>query len=109
MTVTRTAAALPQALSAYQAALKRAQTQQPAAGAGSAVAPKCEAFLKNGLDGAARDLRQSEAQSTQALTGKADLQQVVEAVTAAELSLQRVTAVRDRVIAAYQEIMRMPV
>ena len=37
------------------------------------------------------------------------LQDVVEAVTEAELSLQKVTAVRDRVISAYQEIMRMPI
>jgi flagellar hook-basal body complex protein FliE len=43
------------------------------------------------------------------LTGKASVQQVVEAVSTAELSLQKVTAVRDRVIAAYQEIARMPV
>ena len=30
-------------------------------------------------------------------------------MTQAELSLQKVTAVRDRVISAYQEIMRMPI
>ncbi len=104
------AAALPQALSAYQAALKRAQAgttpQQPA---DAAAAPRFEAFLKGEVEGAAKDLAASEARSVQAVTGRADLQQVVEAVTAAELSLQKVTAVRDRVIAAYQEIMRMPV
>jgi flagellar hook-basal body complex protein FliE len=33
---------------------------------------------------------------------------VVEAVNAAELTLQTVVAVRDRIIGAYQEIMRMP-
>ena len=105
MTVIRSAA-LPQALSAYQAALKRSQVT-PAAGA--EAAPAFEAFLKNEVEGAAKDLKASETQSVQALAGKADLQQVVEAVTQAELSLQKVTAVRDRVIAAYQEIMRMPV
>jgi flagellar hook-basal body complex protein FliE len=47
--------------------------------------------------------------SADAMVGKADLQQVVEAVTAAELGLSTVTAVRDRVVAAYQEIMRMPI
>jgi flagellar hook-basal body complex protein FliE len=40
---------------------------------------------------------------------KADLTDVVQAVTSAELTLQTVVAVRDRLIAAYQEIMRMPI
>lgn len=96
---------LPQALAAYQNALRRAQGEQAPAGA----APKFDAFLKAELQGAAADLGRGEAQSVQAVTGRADLQQVVEAVTAAEMSLQKVTAVRDRVIAAYQEIMRMPI
>lgn len=96
--------ALPQALSAYQAALKRAQ----AGPAATPQPPRFDAFLKNEIEGAAKDLRTSETQSVQAITGKADLQGLVEAVTNAELSLQKVTAVRDRVISAYQEIMRMP-
>jgi flagellar hook-basal body complex protein FliE len=33
----------------------------------------------------------------------------VEAVAAAELTLQTVTAVRDRVVEAYQELIRMPI
>ncbi len=98
-------AGLPQALAAYQTALKRAQGEPTAA----AAAPKFDNFLKAELKSATADLGNSEAQSIQAVTGKADLQQVVEAVTAAEISLQKVTAVRDRVIAAYQEIMRMPI
>ena len=102
------AAGLPQANAAYQAALKRTQAQAPAAQEAVAL-PRFESFLKSELQTAATDLRAGEAQSIQALTGKADLQQVVEAVTQAELSLQKVTAVRDRVIAAYQEIMRMPI
>ena len=45
----------------------------------------------------------------QAFVGHANLREVVEAVNAAEITLQTVVAVRDRMIAAYQEIMRMPV
>jgi flagellar hook-basal body complex protein FliE len=99
-------AGLPQALAAYQTALKRAQGEPTTE---AAAAPKFDNFLKAELKSTATDLGNSEAQSIQAVTGKADLQQVVEAVTAAEMSLQKVTAVRDRVIAAYQEIMRMPI
>ena len=52
--------------------------------------------------------RKSETQATQAVAGGSNLQQVVEAVNSAELTLQTVVAVRDRIIGAYQEIMRMP-
>lgn len=54
-------------------------------------------------------LNESEQASIQGLEGKLDAQSVVEAVAAAELTLQTVTAVRDRVIEAYQELIRMPI
>ncbi len=65
------------------------------------------------LEDKARDsletIRASEVMSAKAITGDADITQVVEAVTAAEVTLQTIVAVRDRVISAYQEIMRMPI
>jgi flagellar hook-basal body complex protein FliE len=66
-------------------------------------------LVKNQLEDAIHAGRVAEQKSADAVVGKADLQQVVEAVTAAELGLSTVTAVRDRVVAAYQEIMRMPI
>lgn len=54
-------------------------------------------------------LKAGEQAQAQAVTGKADLTDVVEAVTSAELTLQTVVAVRDRMLNAYQEIMRMPI
>jgi flagellar hook-basal body complex protein FliE len=53
--------------------------------------------------------RWREQASIQGLEGKLDAQSVVEAVAAAELTLQTVTAVRDRVVEAYQELIRMPI
>lgn len=41
--------------------------------------------------------------------GQASVQQVVEAVMSAEQSLQTALAVRDKVVAAYQEISRMQI
>jgi flagellar hook-basal body complex protein FliE len=41
--------------------------------------------------------------------GKAELIDAVTAVSSAETSLQTVIAIRDQVISAYQEIMRMPI
>ncbi|WOI52677.1 flagellar hook-basal body complex protein FliE [Parvularcula sp. LCG005] len=41
--------------------------------------------------------------------GEGSAQAVVEAMAQAELALQTVVTIRDRVIEAYQEILRMPV
>jgi flagellar hook-basal body complex protein FliE len=54
-------------------------------------------------------LHAGEKASALAVTGKADLTDVVEAVSSAELTLQTVVALRDRLLGAYQEIMRMPI
>ncbi len=51
----------------------------------------------------------SEKLSIQAVAGKADLNEVVAAVANAEVPLQTVVAVRDKVISAYQDILRMPI
>ncbi len=51
----------------------------------------------------------AEAQSVNAVKGEASLHQVVASVASAEVTLQTVVAVRDRVINAYQEILRMPI
>jgi flagellar hook-basal body complex protein FliE len=48
-------------------------------------------------------------QSVKAISGKADLVDVVTAVAESEAALETLVAVRDKVIAAYEEIMRMPV
>ena len=53
--------------------------------------------------------KKAEALSEKAVVGKADLMDVVQAVSNAELTLQTVVAVRDRVVNAYQEILRMPI
>lgn len=54
-------------------------------------------------------LKQSEKISAEAITGNADLNDVVQAVSAAELTLQTVMAVRDRMVNALQEVLRMPI
>lgn len=53
--------------------------------------------------------QKSEAVSLQAAAGKADLVDVVTAVNNAEMALETVVAVRDKVIAAYNDIMKMPI
>lgn len=61
--------------------------------------------LQNTVDAS----RASETMASKAVAGKADVTDVVSAVTNAEMALDTVVAVRDRVITAYQEILRMPI
>ena len=51
----------------------------------------------------------AETQMAAHVQGKAELIDVVTAISSAEASLETVMAVRDQVISAYQEIMRMPI
>ncbi|CAK0755306.1 Flagellar hook-basal body complex protein FliE [Azospirillaceae bacterium] len=74
---------------------------------------KPEASFSSALESVTRSaigtVKKSEQLSAMAAIGRADLTDVVNAVTNAEVTLQTVTAVRDKVITAYQEIMRMPI
>ena len=54
-------------------------------------------------------MKTGEAASIAGIQGKASVQQVVEAVMAAEQTLQTAIAIRDKVVAAYQEIARMAI
>lgn len=53
--------------------------------------------------------RSSEGTSMNAIAGKANVVDVVTAVSNAELTLKTVVAVRDKAVDAYQQIMRMPI
>lgn len=66
-------------------------------------------LLKTNVQQSVDSLKAGEDMSAKAITGKADLTDVVQAITSAELTLQTVVAVRDRMISAYQDIMRMPI
>jgi flagellar hook-basal body complex protein FliE len=66
-------------------------------------------LLGRALDGAIATGHVADAQSAQAISGHGDLTQVVTAVSRAELALQTTTAVRDRVLQAYQDIIKMPI
>ena len=65
-------------------------------------------LVKSAIKEAVRIGERSENLSIQGITDKADISKVVTAVSEAELTLQTVVTVRDKVLAAYKEIMRMP-
>ncbi|MBY0421579.1 MAG: flagellar hook-basal body complex protein FliE [Parvularculaceae bacterium] len=51
----------------------------------------------------------SESASAAFVTGKADPHSVVEALASAELAVETAVTLRNRVVEAYQELLRMPV
>ncbi len=66
-------------------------------------------ILRTATQDAVGALRAGEQQTLAAAAGTADLNDVVTAVGKAEMTLQTVVTLRDRVIQAYQEILRMPI
>lgn len=65
--------------------------------------------LRETAEAAVETLHRGEIETLKAAAGKADLNDVITAMTKAEVTLQTVVAIRDRVIQAYQEILRMPI
>jgi flagellar hook-basal body complex protein FliE len=90
---------------AYQAVANQAQAKL---GAG-ADSLDFGAMVENALKETQSATKAAETQSMSAISGKADITDVVTAIASAESSLETVVAVRDQVISAYQEILRMPI
>lgn len=77
-----------------------------------AAAPSAASFGETfaNVAASARDtLRAGEATAISGITGDSSVQDVVEALMGAEQQLRAAIAVRDRVVAAYQEISRMQI
>jgi flagellar hook-basal body complex protein FliE len=67
------------------------------------------ASLEQALQGAVDAGNTADTKSMEALNGTGNLTDVVSAVARAQLALQTATAVRDRVVSAYQDIMKMAI
>ena len=65
--------------------------------------------LSRALEGAVQAGHAADAQTTTAISGGGNITEVVTAVSKAELALQTTVTIRDRVVQAYQDIMRMPI
>lgn len=87
----------------------RAEMPEPAAPAGSASTAGFGSMIEQLVTDASHNLRAAETASVNQVAGKGDLIDVVTAIGAAETALDTVVAVRDRVVNAYTEIMRMQI
>jgi flagellar hook-basal body complex protein FliE len=95
------------AAAAYQSVANMgAATAAPTA---SAPGANFSDFLSGAVKDSINAIGQGEQAATAQATGKANIVDVVNSVNAAELTLDTVVAVRDKVVAAYQSIMSMPI
>lgn len=92
------------AAAAYRASAAPAGPQAPASGGAS-----FGEVLTQAVQDATGTMQAADAASEAAINGTGNVTEVVLAVARAELALQTTVAIRDRVVQAYQDVMRMPI
>lgn len=98
-----------QAMKAYGDAISTAKAGGESEGASGAGKVDFGAMVKDAMGSIATDTTNAEQLTTASALGQVDLIDVVAAVNKAEMTLETVVAVRDEVIRAYQDILRMPI
>ena len=91
------------------AAVQSSATEEPGAAKPPAGAPDFGQMLTHVMNDVVQTGHHAEAQMVAGVQGKANLVDVVTALSSAETSLETLVSVRDQVISAYQEIMRMQI
>jgi flagellar hook-basal body complex protein FliE len=71
--------------------------------------PDFSAVLKNVIDGVSEAAHKSDLQAQAVANGKASMVDVVSAVAETETAVQTMVSVRDKVIAAYEDILKMQI
>ena len=100
------------AADAYRKVATAAAGATGGAGAAAGAASSGESFgslVQDAMKSVVDSARHADAQTAAAASGHADLVDVVTAVTESQTAVQALVGGRDRVIAAYQQIMQMPI
>jgi len=105
---------LPLTPTAAAGAYARAQNQAGITGTDasqtdSSTSGDFGSVIEQALQGVVQTGDEAEAQAAKGLSGEGNLTQVVMAVSRAQLALQSTTAIRDKVVQAYQDIMKMSI
>lgn len=66
-------------------------------------------LVRDAVNNVVQGGREADKMALGLVQGKADVVDVVTAIAETEVALETMVTVRDRVIAAYEEIMRMPI
>ena len=101
-------------ISAASAYAKLARLADPSASVGKAAGtdsqgPGFGQMLKDAIGSVVEAGKKSDGQAQAMAAGKANLVDVVTAVTETEVAIESMVSIRDKVIQAYEEIMRMPI
>lgn len=96
------------ALSAYKQATTSSASKGLAASSDSSVGSFSDT-LKDFIGDAVDSVKKGEEMAAKGAVGKADMQEVIMAVSDAEMMMSTITAIRDKVISAYQEVIRTSV
>lgn len=83
--------------------------QARSAAAPEPTAESGETMIGRAIGSFADTLAQGEQTARAAMTGNADPHALVQALASSQLAVETVATVRDKVVEAYQEILRMPV
>ncbi len=100
------------AAGAYSSIARLTDPSAALAGAVGGAAKSQTSFtsvLKEAMDAVNETGKKSDTQSRAMVNGKSNMVDVVTAVAETEVAIDAVVAVRDKVIAAYEEIMKMPI
>jgi flagellar hook-basal body complex protein FliE len=79
------------------------------AASGDSGGPSFGAMVKEAIGSVVEAGRKSDGLAQGMAAGKANIVDVVTAVTETEVAVEAMVSVRDKVIQAYEEIMRMPI
>jgi flagellar hook-basal body complex protein FliE len=101
-------------ISAANAYAKLARLADPSAsapkvGGGDSGGPNFGAMVKEAIGSVVEAGRKSDGLAQGMAAGKANIVDVVTAVSETEVAVEAMVSVRDKVIQAYEEIMRMPI
>jgi flagellar hook-basal body complex protein FliE len=100
------------AANAYAALAKMRDQTATIAGNDGGVAsggPSFSTLLKNVIDAVSEAAQKSDTQAQAVATGKANMIDVVTAVAETETTFQTLVSVRDKVIAAYEDVLKMQI
>jgi len=97
------------AVSAYRQAAESVTAGKPMPMPVTGEGSNFSNLVSDSLKQAVETGRAAEQLSLRQIAGEADLKDVITAVANAEHTLETVVAVRDKVLSAYQEILRMPI
>jgi len=101
------------ASNAYASATKlvdQASKSAPGAAAGNVgAAPDFGKLVADSIGDVVEAGRQSDQKAIDLVDGKSNVVDVVTAISETEIAMQTMVTIRDRVISAYEEIMRMPI